>query len=60
MESATALIIAVLILVLWFGYQKRENYMVEERVDMLEKRVDDLYSGGAGLRGQAVFTGANQ
>ncbi len=60
MESATALIIAILLLVLWFAYDKTENYTVEERVQILEKRVDDLYSGGAGLRSRSVHTGTNQ
>lgn len=60
MESATVLILIVLLLVLWFAYNKTENYTVEERVKILEKRVDDLYSGGAGLRKQSVYTGTNQ
>lgn len=60
MESATVLILVVLLLVLWFAYSKTENYTVEERVKILEKRVDDLYSGGAGLRMQSVHTGTNQ
>ena len=60
MEPTTGLIIAVLLIVLWFAWSKRENYTVEERVAILEKRVNDLYSGGAGLRSQVVPTGTNQ
>jgi hypothetical protein len=60
MESATGLIIAILLIVLWLGYTKHENYTVEERVAILEKRVNDLYSGGASARHLVVPTSTNQ
>ena len=50
MEIATGLIIAVLLIVLWLAWTKHENYTVEERIAILENRVDNLYSGGASAR----------
>ena len=60
MEPVTGLIIAILLIVLWFAYTKHENYTVEERVKILEKRVDDLYSGGASSRHLTSYSGTNQ
>ena len=52
-------VLIVLLLLLVF-LQKSESYTVEERVKILEKRVNDLYSGGADARHLPVFSSSNQ
>ena len=60
METATIIVMVVLLIVLWMAYKKTEHYTIAERVAMLEKRINDLYSGGADLRQMSIPTSTNQ
>jgi hypothetical protein len=59
MDLITAAMVILLVLIVFFS-GRREAFTMEERLDILEKRVDDLYSGGATARHYPVFSSANQ
>ena len=60
LDLKTGLIIVVLLLLVYFLNTRLERFTVADRVAILEKRVDALFSGGAGLRGQSLYSGVNQ
>ena len=61
MELYVGLMIFLMIVFMVVIFQRNaEAFTVEERVHILEKRVDALYSGGADARHLPVFSSANQ
>jgi cell division protein FtsL len=59
-DTMWAYVVVVLLLIIFIYSKKNEQFTVEERIAILEKRVDDLYSGGADARHLPVFSSSNQ
>jgi hypothetical protein len=60
LDLKTGLLFAILVLLLWHLFIRKEHFTVSERVSILEDRVNALYSGGAGIRNKSIYTGTNQ